>query len=90
MARAIDADGMKNAIREWQKSLTDFRTLEEVVDGQPTIEAEPVKHGKWVDSGEKLACGIIKPFTISCSVCGSSQGATWMKYCPNCGAKMQG
>lgn len=54
----------------------------------PTIE--PVKHGKWVDSGEKLACGVIKPFTISCSVCGSSQGATWMKYCPNCGAKMQG
>jgi hypothetical protein len=50
MARAIDADGMKNSIREWQKSLTDFRTLEEVVDGQPTIEPKQ----EWISVRDRL------------------------------------
>lgn len=50
MARAIDADGMKNSIREWQKSLTDFRTLEEVIDGQPTIEPKQ----EWISVKDRL------------------------------------
>lgn len=50
----------------------------------PTIEAEPVKHGRW----EKAAN--LKP---KCSLCGEYHLFAWpdykkCNYCPNCGAKM--
>ena len=49
----------------------------------PTIEAEPVKHGRWLDGEDYMFC--------------SKCGMQWnycdndtqdFKYCPNCGAKM--
>lgn len=49
-----------------------------------------VRHGKWVDNGDRDRNGVPKPFAIFCSVCESSAGTSWMKYCPNCGAKMDG
>ena len=84
MARAIDADGMKNAIRAWQRSLTDFRTLEEVVDGQPTID--PVKHGKWGETYYHYGEG---DFVRDCSECGEPYSPP-TRYCLNCGARMDG
>ena len=56
----------------------------------PKADVVEVRHGKWLDNGERNRDGTLKPFTISCSVCGSSAGFSWMKYCPNCGAKMDG
>lgn len=50
----------------------------------PTIEAEPVRHGRWIE----------KPFLFGtsnfCSICDSFYGMPHGKYnyCPNCGAKM--
>lgn len=50
----------------------------------PTIEAEPVRHGRWVKRGQD----------IFCSECDEESGYTWAgasrysEYCPNCGAKM--
>ena len=41
-----------------------------------TIEAEPVRHGRWVDG-------------IKCNCCGQVD-TTKPNYCPNCGAKMDG
>ena len=50
----------------------------------PTIEAEPVRHGRWERSGPLLECQ-------SCgeiySQLGGNAGKSW-NYCPNCGAKM--
>ena len=45
-----------------------------------TVEVEPVKHGRWVQSDF---------YSVKCSNCGnkSSRG---FNYCPNCGADMQG
>ena len=51
---------------------------------QPTIEAETVKHGRWVDNG------IPESMLSKCSVCDYSCGAYSFNYCPNCGAKMDG
>lgn len=46
----------------------------------PTIEAEPVRRGRWVWS----ALG------VACSVCGCKLQTTGIpRYCPNCGAKME-
>ena len=52
----------------------------------PTIKAEPVRHGRWIE----------KPFLLGtsnyCSLCDSFYGMPHGKfnYCPNCGAKMDG
>ena len=47
------------------------------------------KQGEWIDNGERDIRGVPKPFAISCSICGSSAGTSWMNYCPNCGARMK-
>ena len=53
------------------------------------IEAEPVRHGRWIPGSDKHA------FLEECSVCG--EGVLWddgrqhqYNYCPHCGAKMDG
>lgn len=43
----------------------------------PTIDAEPVRHGRW-------ECYLSDPF---CTECGQF-AETVTNYCPNCGAKM--
>jgi ribosomal protein L33 len=60
----------------------------------PTVEAEPIKHGHWkIDEDVYEICA--SEFT--CSVCGKSfcssemtdnEVLEMMKYCPECGAKM--
>lgn len=67
----------------------------EIIEQAPTVEAEPVRHGKWV---------FVEPGAVWCSECGMdsslcdaetadetkrriANGET-PNYCPNCGAKM--
>lgn len=54
-----------------------------------TIEAEPVRHGRWIDKGEYAVC----------TECGGRSGTQYdgvepvplmVQFCPNCGAKMCG
>lgn len=58
------------------------------------LQAEPVKHGEWVEktvSDEKV---IDEWQSARCSVCGKYHTTPYMyyfdnfTYCPNCGAKM--
>ena len=46
----------------------------------PIIDAAPVVHGWWTDK-DSLSC--------RCSCCGCKSSNEY-KYCPNCGAKMDG
>lgn len=48
-------------------------------------ENESVKHGKWEYSAEVAAWG----FPFLCSCCGKAHNYE-EKYCPNCGARMDG
>ena len=57
----------------------------------PIIEAKPVVHGRWIG---KPICG---NDNCRCSECGSwhhihanLRGEVMQKYCPNCGAKLDG
>ena len=62
--------------------LLDNPNIEKICEGMQdvvnihTIEAEPVKRGRWIDG-------------MKCSECGQID---WTKpnYCPNCGADMRG
>ena len=65
-----------------RESLLKWKDILAVLDEAPTIEAEPVRHGRWDD--EDNARWV-------CTLCGSwyivdSNG--YMHYCPHCGAKM--
>ena len=55
-----------------------------IIQGMPTVDAVPVRHGKWVDDSN----GIEGAWNY-CSVCGE-QAIDLYDYCPNCGARMDG
>ena len=67
--------------------------IEMLIANAPTIEAEPIRHGKWVKNVTK--------YGWHCSVCGvdnyyayswnsdTGQNAFQDNYCPNCGAKTE-
>ena len=51
MARAIDADAFMKEIRKWLGNETDFRSLQEIIAGMPTID--PVKQ-EWISAKDRL------------------------------------
>lgn len=64
------------------------------IDNAPTIEAEPVRHGRWEGTADGYWNGELVYDIWNCSECGfDADGADekpdW-NYCPNCGAKMDG
>lgn len=88
--RLIDADALKQEIREAIKHLRNYQGVAvclKALNDAPTIEAEPVRHGYWEESPTGN-----KNFNY-CSVC---EGAIQkydnetFAYCPHCGARMDG
>jgi len=93
MARAIDAEGLAKKVNEeicrcdCVISTMFARRFKKLIDEQPTIEAEPVKHGKW----ELKHIGVGHYW--ECSVCHTNPCiyvTKDTKFCPNCGARMDG
>ena len=86
MARLIDADALlkdsdkREGAYGWIFSAEDIRNA-------PTIEAEPMKYGKWMQ--DKVA---EIQYRYNCSECGSPiyDKIRPYKYCPHCGARMDG
>lgn len=85
--RLIDADKIINDL-EAMRTQFDAIALDGLIRGieeQPTIDAEPVRHGRWVDG---------MPYTNShwkvCSVCHKSADypSGGDEYCGHCNAKM--
>ena len=78
--RLIDADKLKAAIIYDNKIHCGivFQNVILHLNNAKTIEAEPVRHGKWNLHDGKTWC----------SVCGKSNKAYNPPYCPHCGAKM--
>lgn len=85
--RLIDADALKEFLKPhdmWKNNRT-YLTWEEIweqecedIDAQPTVDVDPVKHGRWISDEDG---------NISCSVCG--QHGVGDNYCEKCGAKME-
>ena len=105
MKRLIDADALKKSIGElkrspwfnsvlnlsWHAGIKEALEIVETccIDKAPTIDAVPVRHGKWIDKGlyaNRRAC-----HEWQCSECGEhviEVDASLCNYCPNCGARM--
>lgn len=83
--RAIDADVLKASFEE-DGHLSGY--IEEYIDYAPTLDLAPVVHGAIVESNENGKCKRV----FSCCGTDFTQLTMWMipKYCPNCGAKMDG
>ena len=85
--RLIDADALM--AEDFADSFIDSydqAIFEAIIEKTPTIEAEPVKHGRWIEFKNPV---IGRYFT--CSICGKDENhhtAVVGKYCWNCGAKM--
>jgi len=82
MARLIDADALLKAIANYPYGYR--RMIESEIENQPTVDAVPVRHGKWID-GHCSLCG--------CDVPAYIEDWKWIKdmnakYCPMCGARM--
>ena len=93
MARLIDADELMKSIEDnsypvlqkngsVEKGMT-ITGIKQCIEEQPTVDAEPVRHGEWnFDYGNPI-----------CSLCGEEpyrkSNRDMPKYCPNCGAKME-
>lgn len=98
--RLIDADALERFVAEKVVTETD-RLFLAVLRGSlicmPTIEAKPVKHAQWILDTTYPG----KKKTIYfCSRCSHwqahrknrepSMDAMYMRYCPECGARMDG
>ena len=93
MVRLIDADALIADAKELmdEDELMDGvpTIIEDYCDAQPTIDAVPVVHGRWIYGND------FHWYTASCSKCGYRRSTDikaknwngWV-YCPMCGAKM--
>lgn len=53
-----------------------------VLEGADTIDAEPVRHGRWIEYSDNTGL-------FYCNLCGYIYAKILSHdYCPNCGAKM--
>ena len=86
MTRLIDADALtddilKSAVMIDDRGIqTGYEIAIELIKRQPTIDAEPVRHAKWIEY--PTADGMNQ-----CSVCGVLRFGE-SNYCPECGARM--
>ncbi len=88
--RLIDADALLSGfdvrkVVEYDESGCgmDYKAVPvEAIVNAPTIDAEPVRHGRWEEPYPHDICDCYK-----CSCCGDMYERAW-NYCPNCGSKM--
>ena len=86
--RLIDADALKAIMPTIED---EYKYAHKLIDDAPTVDAMPVKHGRWI--GAESQCGIGCPFcgTPVDDFCNSIDYIYLIyepNYCPNCGAKM--
>ena len=89
--RLVDADALiktletqdysnaPNTLEEWTpQDMTNAEIFD--INNAPTVDAEPVKHGHWIDINENGSLW-------ECSICGD-RSCCCGNYCMECGAKM--
>jgi hypothetical protein len=95
--RLIDADALHDHIYALYRTKEQVQGLEIdehlillTIENTSTIDAVPVKRGRWIAFMEMDFFTILDG--LKCSICGSKHNpelATEYRYCPDCGAKME-
>lgn len=99
--RLIDADKLHDCISDNYSRMV-LCTVEDVlkfIEDEPTVEAEPVRHGEWKTIVGENLIGEKKNF-LECSICKKSNLTqlgniglgitTKYHFCPHCGSQMDG
>lgn len=91
--RMIDAERLRAlivAMYEPFPNICNVNVVLTAIDNAPTIEAEPLKHGRWIFREE--ATPEFLPWDMWCSCCGEYHDSDDYsdRYCSKCGAKMDG
>ena len=60
----------------------------DVIMKAPAVDAEPVRHGRWIPMELNRSIGMF--VGVGCSLCSFEKIGSAYKYCPSCGAKMDG
>ena len=63
---------------------SNYSDLWNTVDDMPAADVQPVVHAKWLCLEPEIG------LYYSCSRCGHNTFQGMYKFCPNCGAKMDG
>lgn len=96
MAEYIDREAVMKIAKDgnhsdFGRSMADLTSLREVLEDTPTADVVDVRHGHWFLLDECANEGVY------CSVCGKkvyrvnyANQKLKSKFCPNCGAKMDG
>lgn len=88
MPELIDKEAAYNALKHEAEthglsfSAEAYDRAARIIDQMSTIEADPVRHGRW------LPCLVLK-FRYECSNCGDPSNYP-SPYCPHCGSRMDG
>lgn len=88
--RPIDADELLTAFPLDDEPTVKKSCVRMTIKRMPTIEAEPIKHGRWIRKLDTRFGPMLNDLII-CSVCNiafSTENMIRRSYCPNCGAKM--
>lgn len=92
--RLIDADVLKATISKYEFNSPNERYkqggecvlnfyMPKIIDDAPTVDAVPVRHGRWIRSGGN------KYPIYTCFEC-KYPSSEKTNFCPNCGARMDG
>jgi hypothetical protein len=81
MTRLIDADSIPWLV----EGVGEIPVItKDEIDQMPTVDAEPVRHGKWIRDEFGARCGACGLYAYR-----DKFGQPWeSQYCPNCGARM--
>lgn len=84
MPRLIDAvELIEVAHRE---RLDSRERIERMIESAPTVDAEPVRHGRWQKERNPMRYQVV-PYVFVCDQCGTAFEYD-TPYCGECGAKM--
>lgn len=88
--RLIDADALLSEVEKaysYEDKRGQLGYTVSSIKKAPTIEAEPVRHGRWIEKRTIAYCSCCHVHWTKSFI--TSLRNTY-KYCPNCGARMDG
>ena len=89
MARYIDADKAKHEFNIGFGGVSHAVIANQIIDSIPTADVVEVKHGEWKVTVIEKSETVFRTGAPHCNLCKMTATHRY-KYCPHCGAKMDG
>lgn len=81
ISRKALLEAYNSDLQHWSGDVYDLLMYE--IQDAPAVEAEPVRHGRWIEDGDYIICPACrKRWNIM------DNDTETFRRCPNCGAKM--